>query len=402
MEVLAMIERKEYLEDLIHFKDKNLIKIITGIRRSGKSTLFELYQSWLKSMGIGEDQIISVNLEDGDYRGIRTSEQLYEYVENRLIRDKKNYVFLDEVQQVEGFQEAADWLYAKKNVDLYITGSNAFLLSGELATLLSGRYVEIKMLPLSFKEYVSAYPDNPNIPALYVNYLQNSSFPGTLELTRKQDIRTYLEGIYNTILLKDIVTRKKISDPAMLQSVVEFMFDNIGNICSSTKIANSMTSQGRKISVPTVESYLSSLCDSFILYKAGRYDIKGKQYLATGSKYYAADIGLRYFLLGTRHTDMGHILENIVYLELLRRGNEVYVGKIGDAGVDFIAINAEGEEYYQVAQTVMDKQTLNRELSALDSIKDHNPKWLLTMDYAPLTSYNGIKQINVLDWLLKK
>lgn len=188
----------------------------------------------------------------------------------------------------------------------------------------------------------------------------------------------------------------------MLESVVEFMFDNIGNMCSSTKIANSMTSKGRKISVPTVESYLSALCDSFILYKAGRYDIKGKQYLATGSKYYLADIGLRYFLLGTRQTDMGHILENIIYLELLRRGYEVYIGKFGNAEVDFIAVNAEGEEYYQVAQTVLDEHTLQRELSPLDAIKDHNPKYLLTLDYTPVTSYNGIRQINALEWLLRE
>lgn len=397
-----MVERKETLEDLISFKDKNLIKVVTGIRRCGKSTMFELFQNYLKEHGIEEEQIINVNLEDGDYREIRTSKKLFEYVEGRLIKNKKNYVFLDEVQQVNNFQEGVDWLYAKKNVDLYITGSNAFFLSGELATLLSGRYVEIKMQPLSFKEYASAYPNNTNMSTVYMNYLQNSSFPGTLELSRKKDIRTYLEGIYSTILLKDIVTRKKIADPSMLQSVVEFIFDNIGNMCSSTKIANSMTSLGRKISVPTVESYLSALADSFILYKVGRYDIKGKQYLATGSKYYVADIGLRYFLLGTRHTDMGHILENIVYLELLRRGYEVYIGKVGDGEVDFIAINAEGETYYQVSQTVMEEQTLKRELSSLDAIKDHNPKYLLTMDYTPLTSYNGIKQINVLEWLLKE
>ena len=375
-----MIERNEYLENLISFKDKNLIKVITGIRRCGKSTMFELYQSYLKENGVEEEQIITVNLEDGDYRGIRTSEKLYQYVESKLVKSNKNYVFLDEVQQVENFQEAVDWLYVKKNVDLYITGSNAFLLSGELATLLSGRYVEIKMFPLSFKEYISAYPGNTNTGALYMNYLQNSSFPGALELARKQDIRVYLEGIYNTILLKDIVTRKKISDPSMLQSVVEFMFDNIGNMYSSTKIANAMTSSGRKISVPTVENYLSALCDSFILYKVGRYDIKGKQYLATGAKYYVADIGLRYFILGTKQADMGHILENIVYLELIRRGYEVHIGKVGDAEVDFIAIGAEGEEYYQVSQTVLEEQTLKRELSSLDAIKDHNPKYLLTMD----------------------
>lgn len=397
-----MIDRRENLEDLINLKDKNLIKVVTGIRRCGKSTLFELFQNYIRDHGVEEKQIITVNLEDGDFRDIRTSKQLYEYVECRLIKDKMNYVFLDEVQQVNNFQESVDWLYAKKNVDLYITGSNAFLLSGELATLLSGRYVEIKMQPLSFKEYVSAYPNNTNISALYMCYLQNSSFPGTIELDRKKDIRAYLEGIYNTILIKDIVTRKKISDMSMLQNVVEFIFDNIGNMCSSTKIANSMTSSGRKISVPTVESYLSALADSFIVYKVGRYDIKGKQYLMTGSKYYVADIGLRYFLLGTRQTDMGHILENVVYLELLRRGYEVYIGKIRDAEVDFIAINDEGETYYQVSQTVMEEKTLRRELSSLDAIKDHNPKYLLTMDYTPLTSYNGIKQMNVLEWLVKE
>lgn len=396
-----MIVRKEYLEELIHFKDKRLIKVVTGIRRCGKSTMFELFQNYLKENGISCERMIAVNLEDGEFRHIRTAELLYDYVNEKLHENEMNYVFLDEVQQVENFQQAVDWLYVKKNVDLYITGSNAYLLSGELATLLSGRYVEIKMLPLSFKEYVSAFPENGNTAQLYMDYLTNSSFPGTLELVRKQDIRTYLEGIYNTILIKDIVTRKKISDPAMLESIIAFMFDNIGNLSSSTKIANAMTSAGRKISVPTVENYLGALTDSYIFYKASRYDIKGKQYLATGYKYYAADIGLRYYLLGTRKMDMGHILENIVYLELLRRGYEVYVGKVGDSEVDFIAVNEEGEEYYQVSLTVMEEKTLQRELMPLESIRDHNPKYLLTMDYIPIISHNGIKQINVLEWLLK-
>lgn len=395
------IVREAYLEDLISLKDKNLIKVITGIRRCGKSTMFELYQDYLRTNGIEEEQIISVNLEDGDYRSIRTADTLYEYIVEKLVKDRQNYVFLDEVQQAENFQEAVDWLYVKKNVDLYITGSNAYILSGELATLLSGRYVEIKMLPLSFKEYVSAFPDNQNLAELYRNYLINSSFPGTLELERKQDVRMYLEGIYNTILLKDIVTRKRISDASTLERVVEFMFDNIGNLCSSTKIANAMTSGGRKISVPTVESYLSSLTDSYILYRVGRYDIKGKQYLTTGFKYYVADIGLRYYLLGTRQVDQGQILENIVYLELLRRGYEVHIGKIGDAEVDFIAINSEGQEYYQVSQSVLEEQTLQRELASLEMIKDHNPKYLLTLDYTPVISHNGIRQMNVLEWLIK-
>lgn len=396
-----MINRKTYLQDLVNFKDKKLIKVITGIRRCGKSTMFALYQDYLRQQGITAKQIINVNLEEGTYRKIRRAEDLYDYVEGKLLTGKKNYVFIDEVQQVEEFQKAVDWLYVKKNVDLYITGSNAFLLSGELATLLSGRYVEIKMLPLSFKEYVSAFADKEPAEKLYAQYLTNSSFPGTLELTRQQDIRAYLEGIYNTILIKDIMTRHNISDPTMLNRVVEFMFDNVGNICSATKIAHTMSSAGSKISVPTVENYLSALCDSFVLYKVGRYDVKGKQYLSTGLKYYVADIGLRYFILGTKQTDVGHILENIVYLELLRRGYEIHIGKVGSAEVDFVAVGPQGVEYYQVAQSVKDEKTLQRELASLDSIKDHNQKFLLTMDYAPLTSYNGIKQINVLEWLVK-
>lgn len=397
-----MITRYEYLEDLISFKDKNLIKVITGIRRCGKSTMFQIYEDYLKENGISDTQVISINLEEGEYREYRTAEQLYGYIAQRLLEEEKYYVFLDEVQQVEQFEKAVDWLYVKKNVDLYITGSNAFLLSGELATLLSGRYVEIKMLPLSFKEYISVFPESTNTSELFMKYLTDSSFPGTLELARKQDIRMYLEGIYHTILLKDVVTRKKISNSMMLQSVVEYMFDNIGNLCSSTKIANTMTSAGRKISVPTVESYLDALVNSYILYKVGRYDIKGKQYLSTGAKYYAADIGMRYYLLGTKTGDMGRILENIVYLELRRKGYEIYVGKLGDAEVDFIAVGAEGEEYYQVSQSVLNEETLKRELASLEAIKDHNPKYLLTMDYMPLTSHNGIKQMNVIQWLLKK
>ena len=396
-----MIKRVEYLETLMQLKDKHIIKVITGVRRCGKSTMFEIYQEYLKEIGISESQIISINLEDGDYRDIKAAEQLYEYVTGRWSDEKRYYIFLDEIQQVEQFEKAVDWLYVKKNVDLYITGSNAFLLSGELATLLSGRYIEIKMLPLSFAEYVSFYGESNNIGELFSKYLTNSSFPGTLELTRKQDIRMYLEGIYNTILLKDIVTRNKIADSGMLQSVVEYVFDNIGNLSSSTKIANTMTSGGRKISVPTVESYLEALAYSFIIYKVSRYDVKGKQYLVTGAKYYVTDIGMRYYLLGMKSGDMGHILENIVYLELRRRGYEIHIGKTGDSEIDFIAVNENGMEYYQVAQTVLDENTLKRELAPLESIKDHNSKYLLTMDYTPLTSHNGIKQINLLQWLIK-
>ena len=397
-----MIMRKEYLDTLICFKEKNLIKVITGIRRCGKSTLFEIYQNYLKEEGVAEEQIIFINLEDGDYHAVRSYQELYDLVNQSLQPEKMNYVFLDEVQQVEQFQKAVDSLYIKKNVDLYITGSNAYLLSGELATLLAGRYVEIKMLPLSFSEYLSCFDSNVDISRKYMDYLTNSSFPGTLELMRKQDIRMYLEGIYTSIVLKDIVSRKRIADVSMLESVIRYMFDNIGNLYSSTKIANTMTSAGRKISVRTVEAYLEALTDSFILYRADRYDVKGRQYLSVGAKYYLADIGLRYYLLGSRQVDFGHILENIVYLELLRRGYEVHVGKMGTAEVDFVAFNEEGVEYYQVSLSVLDENTLKRELAPLDAISDHNPKYLLTMDMLPVTSHNGIRQMNVLDWLIKK
>jgi predicted AAA+ superfamily ATPase len=398
-----MIARQEYLENLIRFRDNQLIKVVTGIRRCGKSTLLELYQEYLKGDGISDEQIISVNLEDGEFEDIETSRQLYAYVNERLLPDKKMYVFLDEVQRVGEFQKAVDSLYVKKNCDVYITGSNAYLLSGELATLLSGRYVEIKMLPLSFKEYVSAFSKDTSVDRLYADYTQNSGFPYALELNRPKDRRQYLSAIYDTIVLKDIVARRKFPNIEMLKSVVRFMLHNIGNICSTKGIADTMTSSGRKISVHTVESYLSALTDSFILYKIGRYDVKGKQHLKTGDKYYAADVGLRYALLGSEKADLGHILENVVFLELLRRGYEVYLGKVGNTEVDFIAIGDEGEEYYQVAYTVIDAdgKTLKRELAPLNAINDHNPKYLLTMDYTPLTSHNGIKQIPVLDWLVK-
>lgn len=397
-----LIERNTYLDDLLSFKDKKLIKVITGIRRAGKSTLFQLYIEKLNKQGVSKANIILVNMEHPNFRKIKTADDLYDYIESRLSISGRNYVFIDEIQQVNDFQQAADWLYARDDVDLYITGSNAYLLSGELATLLSGRYVEIRMQPLSFKEYVSIFPNGQDKDRLFSSYLENSSFPGVLELNRKQDRHAYLEGIYNTILVKDIMDRSRIVNTSMLKSVIEFMFDNIGNLVSSNKIANTMQSAGRKISVPTVESYLTALENSFVLYRAGRYDIKGKQRLATGYKYYVADIGLRYFLLGSSKNDLGHILENIVYLELIRRRYEVYVGKNDEIEVDFVAIDENGmKEYYQVSLTVLDENTLKRELRPLQQIGDHYKKILLTMDKVPISSYDGIVQVNVIDWLIE-
>lgn len=398
----AIINRPIYMEQLIRFREKQLIKVVTGIRRCGKSTLFDLYCKYLRSDGVSDNQIIRINLEDPDYHDIQDYMQLYKLVKEKLIPDKMNYIFIDEVQVVPSFQKAVDGLFIKSNCDVYITGSNAYMLSGELATLLSGRYVEVKMLPLSFKEFISAMEDETDLQMKYQRYIQNGSFPYILQLSNRSDIYAYLEGIYTSIVLKDIVARYRISDAGMLDSVIRFMFDNIGNMCSATNIANTMTSNGRKISAPTVETYLSALVESFVLYRVGRYDVKGKQYLVTGNKYYLSDIGLRYYLLGTKQVDMGHILENIVYLELLRRGYEIHIGKVGTAEVDFIAVGDKGEEYYQVAYTVNDAdgKTLARELSVLEKIKDHNPKYLITMDFVPLVSHNGIKQINALEWLL--
>ena len=393
-----MINRPEYLNQLIRLKDKQVIKVITGIRRCGKSTLFELFQNWLLENGVQKNQIIHINLESADYYDVKDFKELYRAVEERLSPAGMNYVFLDEVQLAPDFQRACDSLYILKNVDLYITGSNAGLLSGELATLLSGRYVEIKMLPLSFREYISAVGEG-DLARKYRNYLLNSSFPYALELTDRKDILAYLDGIYTSIILKDIIRRKKIADVAALENVIRFMFDNVGNLCSSTKIANTLKSGGKGISVHTVDGYLQALCESFVLYKVGRFDIKGKQLLQTQEKYYLADIGLRYYLLGTKPADMGHILENIVYLELLRRGNEIYVGKQENGEIDFITVNDADTAYYQVALTVRDETTLRRELAPLNAIADHYPKYLLTLDDDPPVSHNGIKQLYALDWL---
>ena len=395
-----MIERNEYLESLKKWKDKDLIKVVTGIRRCGKSTLFELFIDYLKQIGVKEDHIISLNLESPEYN-FKDYMELYNYVNDKIKDNDMYYVFLDEVQVVDKFEKAVDGLYIKKNVDEYITGSNAYLLSGELATFLSGRYIEFKMFPLSFKEYANFYKQEEK-EKLYLNYINNSSMPYALKLDDQDEVDKYLDSIYNTIIIKDIITRKKIADTSMLRSVSEFMFSSIGNILSVKKIADTLNSNGRSISVHTVESYLDSLVESFIFNKVSRYDIKGKQYLQTGEKYYATDVTMRYALLGRKNIDLGHVLENIVYLELIRRGYKVCIGKSGDKEVDFIAENSKSTMYFQVAYTVRDENTLKRELSALESINDHYPKYILTMDIDPEIDYNGIKKMNVLDWLLDK
>lgn len=396
-----LLQRKEYLDKLIAFRDKQIIKIVTGIRRCGKSTLLRLYQDWLKAQGVSENQIISINFEDMDYEELTDYKKLYAYLKERLVRDNMTYIFLNEIQHVDNFPKVVDSLYIKEKVDIYMTGSNAYMLSSEIATLISGRYVQIEMLPLSFREYMESTGSMDDRGVKYTEYLENSSFPFTLELKGHPDeIRDYLEGLYNTIVVKDIVNRKRITDTMMLKSVLRFVFDNIGNPLSSKKIADTMTSDGRKIDVKTVEKYLEALSESYIIYQAKRYNIKGKQYLKTLEKYYVVDIGLRFMLLGSRQVDAGHILENVIYLELLRRGYDVYVGKIETFEVDFVAQNRKGTAYFQVALTARDEKTLERELRPLQAIRDHYPKVLLTMDEDPEAQYDGIRRLNARDWLL--
>ncbi len=397
-----MIERTEYLEELKRWKDKDLIKVITGIRRCGKSTLFQLFIDYLKSTGISNEQIISLNLEDADYN-FEDYKQLYDYIKEKIDSKNQYYVFLDEVQNVPMFQKAVDSLYIKKNVDVYITGSNAYLLSGELATLLSGRYIEIKMLPLSFKEYVSAFDDN-NYQQLFLNYMRNGGMPGNISIIKSNpnDLDKYLDGIFSTIVYKDIMARNNINDKMLLESVLKFIFDSIGSPISTKKISDTLTSKGISTSNHTVEKYITAFIESFLIYKAERFDVKGKNLLARDYKYYVVDQGLRSYLLGKKaDSDMGHILENIVYLELLRRGYRVYVGKVDYLEVDFVAESRDGLKYFQVALTVRDEKVLQRELRSLQKTGDHYPKYLLTLDMDLESDYDGITKINVVDWLLQ-
>jgi hypothetical protein len=400
-----MIERTEYLEQLKRFKDKDLIKVVTGIRRCGKSTLFELFINYLKETGVKDDQIIKINLEDADYN-FESYKELYDYVNKKIDSKKNYYVFLDEVQNVPKFQKAVDSLYIKENVDVYITGSNAYMLSGELATLLSGRYVEIKMLPLSFKEYLSAFNNSDKSRYEYfLDYMKNGGMPGNISILQDNpnDLDTYLEGIFTTIVYKDIITRNNITDKMLLESVLKFIFDSIGSPISTKKISDTLTSKGMSTSNHTVENYISAFVESFLIYKAERFDVKGKNLLARDYKYYVVDQGLRSYLLGKKaDSDMGHILENIVYLELLRRGYKVYVGKVDDLEVDFVAENRDGLKYYQVALTVRDEKVLERELKSLQKTGDHYPKYLITYDMDMEADYDGITKINIVDWLLNK
>lgn len=401
--------RKEYIGKLLAYKDKDLIKVVSGLRRSGKSTLFELYRQKLIEMGVEAGQIVFLNFEDFDLRKyLNDLDGLYAYILDQLDLSKSCYVFLDEVQNVKDFERLVDGLFIKPMMDVYITGSNAFLLSGELATLLSGRYIEISILPFSFKEYLTARNIDTSInylnyESLFFDYVNETSLPKGVELREGgfDKIYAYLEGIYTTIVEKDIAQRHQINDKRAFENIVKFVASHVGNQISPGNIAKSLKNDGQNTHNTTVEKYLDYLVASFVFYKVNRFDLKGKKQLATQEKYYLVDAGLLNILVGKeRTTDRGHILENIVYLELLRRGNKIWTGTSRDQEVDFVCKTPFGDiEYYQVAWEMNSEKTMEREFGALEKINDNYPKFLLTTD-SFVQPRNGIKHLNVFNWLL--
>ena len=400
---MPLIQREQYLAFLRRHKDQDVIKVVSGVRRCGKSTLFELFKQELLASGVKANQIISINFEDLEYEPLQEYHALHEYIVERLIPDIPMYVFLDEVQHVVQFEKVVGSLFVKPNVDIYITGSNAYFMSSDIATLLTGRYVQVEMLPLSFKEFHSAYSQqNLSDMDIYNLYIEHSSFPRLVHVEDDESIDEYLESILNTVVLKDIVTRLKITDVPLLLDIIKYVLANIGSLINPTKIANTLTSYGRKTDNKTVEKYLQGLKDGLLIYEVDRFDVKGKALLQRNAKYYVVDSAFRKFLLSRTDSDRGHILENIVYLELVRRGYRVYVGHLQNGEIDFVAKKPHRLEYYQVSYTVMEDTTLRRELSPLEQLDDNYPKYLLTMDVLYKTdNHNGIEQKNVLDWLLE-
>ncbi len=391
------------MSQLRKWRDKKVIKVVTGIRRCGKSTLLKMFREEILKGDVEATQVQTYNFENLDLEPFLDYKVLYAHIKEQLQASKMNYLFFDEIQLVDGFQKVIDSLFLMDNVDIYVTGSNAYLLSGEIATMLTGRYIEVKMFPFSFREYVSTLVSPFSMEQAYRDYTEKGAFPYVAQIKDDAEmVGEYLRGLYNTIVLKDVVARKKVSDVMILESVVRFLAANIGNVTAMKRISDTMISNGRKISSHTVESYVSALTDSFIFYPVMRYDTKGKQFLKTGQKYYLADVGLRQVIVGTKGRDLGHILENIVFLELARRGGEVYVGKTGDEEIDFVVIKGETKVYYQVSLTVRDEQTMKRELQPLLRLDDHYPKYLLTLDNDPVVWHEGIKQMWVVDWLLEK
>lgn len=401
---MQLIARDRYLEWLLSWKDKHVIKVVSGVRRCGKSKLFEIYRNHLMQRGVTADQIIAINFEELEYEDLTSYRELYDYVNARLAPGKTTYVFLDEIQHVDHYEKAVDGLFIKDNVDVYITGSNAYFMSGELATLLSGRYIELKMLPLSFKEFCSAEGNaEKSRDMLFNEYITSGSFPFIAETQiDEQKAKEYVRSLYDTIIVRDVVDRLRVSDVSTLLNITKFLLHNIGSKVSHKKIADTLTSSGNKVDQKTVSKYIKGLTDSLTLYAAPRYNVKGRQLLSTNYKYYAVDLGLRNALVKTSDSDIGHILENVVYLELLRRGYDVYVGDIENGEIDFVAIKPDDTQYFQVSATTLEESTLKRELAPFAAVRDNYPKILLTLDTIFGTAdYDGVKKRNVIDWLLE-
>ena len=399
-----MIIREKYLNSLVAAKDTEFIKVITGVRRSGKSTLLLMYKDYLLANGVKEENIIYINFESAKFDDIRTYKELYEYVETRIQKNKV-YILLDEVQNVEAWEKAINSFNVDFDVDIYITGSNAYLLSSELSTLLSGRYIEIKMYPLSFKEYLKFNNyQNDNLEEKFMEYLKYGGLPA-ITLIRDNDelVLSYLNDIYNTIVKKDVIDRNSIKDIALLENIIKYLSNNIGSSISSNKISDYLNSNKivEKSNHQTIDNYLNMLEKSYIVYKADRTDIKSKALLKTLGKYYISDTGIRNIILGFRNINEGHLLENVVYLELLRRGYRVNIGKTGEYEVDFIAEKPNQIKYYQVTQSLYNDEVKNRELRSLENISDNYEKIILTMDKTINNDINGIKIINILNWLLE-
>lgn len=406
-----MVQRKEYLEKLIEWKDDDVIKVVTGIRRCGKSTLLMQYQDYLKSIGIEKNQIIAVNFEELEYEELCDYKKLYAYIKDRLVADKITYIFLDEIQKVPSFEKVVDSLYVKPNIDIYITGSNAYMLSGDLATLLTGRYVEISMLPLSFSEYMQLSDKDKG--SAFADYIKYGGLPFVATMDRTDDkVDTYLEGIYNTVIVKDIEDRqkrqesnsdkRKINDIPLLKTIAKYLSSVIGSPVSLRGITNYLVSSGRKISANTVSNYVDALIESFIFYPAERFDIVGKQLLKANKKYYMVDLGIRNHILPRKYYDLGFSVENIVFFELLRRGCKVTIGKYQENEVDFVAEKRGEFTYIQVTADMVSESTFDREMKPLYAIQDNYEKIVLTLDKLTVGNYDGIKVVNVIDWLLNK
>ena len=400
-----MIKRDAYLSQLIQLKDEHLIKVITGIRRCGKSTLMTQFQDWLRQSGVPHENIVSLNFEERENAVFTDWQAVYDHIMKELPDDGSRYVFLDEVQAIPSFEKLVDALFVKQGIDLYITGSNAYLLSSELGTLLSGRYISINMHPFSFAEYVASFPEEQNTDRLFRQYMNNSCFPQAVNMqkTAPQAVNAYLKSLYETVVVKDIVQRNHLRKFDSLQHVIDFLFDSVGSVVSPNNIADTLKkSSAEKLSHNTVLKYLRYFTESYLIYPVRLYNIKGKRLLESNYKYYVVDLGLKNIIqTNSPYTDLGHKLENVVYFELLRCGGEVYAGRSQKGEVDFVVKKPSGvTEYYQVAYTVNDEKTLKRELSSLREIKDSYPKYLLTMDFDN-ANIDGIQKINVIDWLLK-